>query len=538
MNLQTEGYHRIRDENTIDHHHLDDIDTALSHLETSFGRMRAALLRERNSSIPAVRLPSELLSEIFSYGKIHATLLATRVCHRWRVAALNHAPLWSTLNMVNKRNSHDILAAQLERAGSHPLNVTFDLLEGPGGVRSLSMLSVESTTIIERASSIANLSTQTLPPLWSPSLPLLKSLHLCVDQSTRVETFSLKPCNLRHLSIDFYRIRLPIPPPMVRILWTLHLKRTNEPALYILRVVVGIPTLRELVLDVCGSRDEAFPEEVDAIVQNRAPSSLKLVKLHHVSSPFLVCFLRPGIITSSTNLQIEPRPHIEFYRDLPTTAGWIDFENQYFLFQHGSAADSGCLTRVALGNVDRFPLIDRAISSVPRDSIERLFWTGASISDRSLECCPSLVVLAFEFYVAAAGKPKDRLTDVVNDELASSCPHLKYLGITIRRPKAGGILQRDDAEEAIDAFLEAWINSYGETFSIVEICDEYRPKRWMDKLDVLRMCADTFEIRKESVLNRFKPPTFPTPRQFVVQEKEEDLVSGAQPFRGFAQTFW
>jgi hypothetical protein len=101
---------------------------------------------------------------------------------------------------------------------------------------------------------------------------------------------------------------------------------------------------------------------------------------------------------------------------------------------------------------------------------------------------------------------------------------------------SSAILQRDDAEDAVSSFLEAWVNFYGEVFSTLELYDENRPGRWGQRLDVLKACAGIFEIKRRCVLEGLKAPTFPSLRRFITEpeEDERDQLS----FRGFAQTFW
>jgi F-box-like len=534
------GYFGTRDEFVIDPDQRDgarhNLDNALFRLEGSFARMRSALSRERNCATLAASLPPEILVEIFSYGGIRTTFLATRVCHRWRVSALNQASLWSQVNMASRKYSENLLRVQLERSGQYPLDLTFRLVEVLERVEN-KMLPEKPISIIRKASSISNLCTRTVSSEWSDALPLLESLHLCVHSSRAAEQFLLKPYNLRHYSIDFRGYQFPLPSQTVRNLWTLHLKRSNEPAIEILEAVVNMSCLRELYLDTCENGEDLSLELVDATIQNSKIGGLNVVYLKQVSTPFLTCFLRRGIVTSTTNVRLEPRPPASWQlpRDNPVNSVWIDFTLKCALYRH----DGGnALTHVALGEPNE-PNEALPICTMPDfasfEALNSLFWTGMNLRSPPFQLIPSLVTLAFKFHPARIGEPKESLIDVVDSYLASSCPRLRYLGVSIRRPKiSSAILQRDDAEDAISTFLEAWVDFHGEVFPTVELYDESRSRRWSQRLDVLKACTGSFEVKERCVLEDLNAPRFPSLRRFVVEDKGEEPL----PFRGFAQTFW
>lgn len=530
----------VRDELVIDPHKRDEardnLDNALIRLEASFGRMRSALSRERNSSVLAVRLPSEILVEIFGYGGVQAALLATRVCHRWRLAAFSQASLWSRVNMESRNHSAHLLQVQLERAGSYPLDLTFRLrTDGLGQVVNL-MVPDNPMSIIKKASSIANLSTRTASQEQSYTLPLLQSLHLCVDPAHAAWPRALKPCNLRHCSIDFFSHPFVLFSQSMRNLSTLHWKRSIEPVINVLKTVANISRLQELLLETCKNNEDPPPELLDDIIQNQRFDSLKRLYLKDVSLSFLTCFLHPGIVASMTNIRIEhcPPPSLQLQRGCPASSIWIDFNLNHVLYQHGFHE---VFTQISLGEANESIFTYTMPKFVSCEGITALFWTGANLRDPPFNSCPSLVKVAFEFHPARVGDPKESLTGLIGSYLASSCSQLQYLGISIRRPKmSSAILQRDDAEDAVSSFLEAWVNFYGEVFSTLELYDENRPGRWGQRLDVLKACAGIFEIKRRCVLEGLKAPTFPSLRRFITEpeEDERDQLS----FRGFAQTFW
>jgi hypothetical protein len=237
-------------------------------------------------------------------------------------------------------------------------------------------------------------------------------------------------------------------------------------------------------------------------------------------------------VTSTTNLRVEPRPLLswQLQRGNSATAVWIDFNLKYALYQH----DGGnALTHVALGEPNEPLSICTMPTFVSFEALNSLVWTGMNLKGPPF--IPSLVTLAFEFHPARVGEPKESLVDVVDSYLASSCPRLRYLGVSIRRPKiTSAILQRDDAEDAFSTFLEAWVDFHGEVFAKVDLYDESRSRRWLRRLDVLKACTGSFEVRGRCVLEDLNAPAFPGLRRFVVEDKKEETL----PFRGFAQTFW
>lgn len=526
-------YHR--DELLINRDEQDEarlyMDQAIDRLEESFGHLRSALMRERNSTVSAVRLPPEVLVDVLSYGGVRTTFLATRVCHTWRIAALSHAPLWSRIHMASRKFSKDLLQLQLEKSGSYPLDVTFDLVEESDSVIN-KRLPPMPTSIIERASSIANLATTTLPPNWSHPLPLLESLDLVVSQSTPVEEYAFKPSNLRHLSVKVRGTDIPLPPSVVRNLRTFHLHLSREPAIRILQIVINIKNLQELFLDGCQNRAEAPIEQVDEMVQNTKSTPLKLVHLKKLSDQFLLCFLRPEIVSPSTSLRIEPRPPMQFQRHIPTTSCWIDLKNKHTLYEHKPKTT---LTYMGLEDSSiAQPLLNMGMF-INFSMVTSLCWKGGTPQDPPFQFFPALASLTFELYPAIVGERRQGLGDIVGEYLLSSCPRLEYLGISIRRPKStSSVVQVDGAEHDLPAFLEEWVDTYGEVFSKVELFDEYLPRRWSDALDTLLTLTWSFELKEKCVMDSVQFPRFPETRQFVVKDLDEEPL----PFRGFAQTFW
>ncbi|PPQ85852.1 hypothetical protein CVT26_001943, partial [Gymnopilus dilepis] len=106
-------------------------------------RQRASACRLRNSHVPAVCLPFEIISKIFAFGLVAyeedkvagrtTTLPLTlgKVCHTWRSAAWSSSQLWSTfsLRITKDRCSVQAILLQewLERSGRRPLSIDISI---------------------------------------------------------------------------------------------------------------------------------------------------------------------------------------------------------------------------------------------------------------------------------------------------------------------------------------------------------------------------------------------------------------------------
>lgn len=457
------------------------------------------------------------------------TLLGIKICHKWRVAAFDCPRLWSRIDMTSIKYSSSLLMIQLERSGLYPLDITFNLLDTPESI-SNPLLQAESTALIERASSIANLSTRTLPPEWAEPLPLLESLHLIVSPLVSMDSYAFKPPNLRHLSVECLRNDIPLWPSVVRNLQTLHLHSSRDTAIKLLQIVLSIRNLQDLLLDACQSSQEASNEQVNSMIQKASFTPPQLVSLKSVSTPFLVCFLRPEIVPSSTTLRIGARPPKSFRRKTPATAAWIDTSRQCVLYEHGKGEGMTYIDMETPPDQPSSPYLSlyHMATFIDFSVVTSLYWKGRNLQDTTFQLFPSLKILAFEYYLAIVGQPRQGLKDIIGGYLASSCPHLHYLGISIRRHKSTSLLiQRDTSELEIRAFLEAWTDINGGLFSKVEIYDEYRPQRWENEVLVesLKALSESFEFKEYCVLEGLPYPDFKENRRFIFKEQDENLPS-------------
>ncbi|KAI0037518.1 hypothetical protein FA95DRAFT_1477608, partial [Auriscalpium vulgare] len=100
----------------------------------SMSAARRALRQQRNSLLPAARIPPEILRTIFAFcsevdepqmhSDVHSFgwLAVTYVCRRWRDVALAHAGLWTHVSFALGPVWADVFAA---RAQKMPLIVHF-----------------------------------------------------------------------------------------------------------------------------------------------------------------------------------------------------------------------------------------------------------------------------------------------------------------------------------------------------------------------------------------------------------------------------
>jgi hypothetical protein len=80
-----------------------------------------ALKLHRNTLVPVARLPTEILSIIFSLLRIPITpFFLSHVCHRWREISLNLPCLWSHINLTELTPA--CAAEMLTRARLRPYN--------------------------------------------------------------------------------------------------------------------------------------------------------------------------------------------------------------------------------------------------------------------------------------------------------------------------------------------------------------------------------------------------------------------------------
>ncbi|KAL1727553.1 hypothetical protein EV714DRAFT_286402 [Schizophyllum commune] len=122
----------------------------------SFDAHLAALKSHRNLIVPAVCMPSELLSEIFLFvafsgrpllrGRLQSWSYLMLVCRRWRAIGVSTPILWSRMHVAMRARdpAHLILPSPHHRirCKTHPLTMTIDLERDSTGQATLTLLPV------------------------------------------------------------------------------------------------------------------------------------------------------------------------------------------------------------------------------------------------------------------------------------------------------------------------------------------------------------------------------------------------------------
>lgn len=150
------------------------------------------LKRHRNALSPAVRLPPELLSQIFltlrddfhtkaeKASSSHDWMVVAFVCHHWREVALSTCALWSRINLARVKSDEHGLTL-LSRAHQVPLRVQLDLTSSSKtGERLLRQLSasMEHMQELNLVGHLTPAKGHQYQPFLTSSAPSLKSLRI------------------------------------------------------------------------------------------------------------------------------------------------------------------------------------------------------------------------------------------------------------------------------------------------------------------------------------------------------------------------
>ncbi|KAI0056577.1 hypothetical protein BV25DRAFT_1565659 [Artomyces pyxidatus] len=152
-----------------------------------------ALCFLRNSHTPVSRLPSEILTHIFSFFRVShldppdspcfppSWIAVTHVCRRWRDVALSSPGLWTNIVMNNKR----WMKATLARSRNAPISLHLELTYM--GVRTdpeVVWVALSHARRVKEISFKGSYLDPYLRPLFKLAAPLLESLHLCDKSSS------------------------------------------------------------------------------------------------------------------------------------------------------------------------------------------------------------------------------------------------------------------------------------------------------------------------------------------------------------------
>jgi hypothetical protein len=338
---------------------------------------------------------------------------------------------------------------------------------------------------------------------------------------------------LRHLSIRCRRRTLSQPTPaFTRQLRTLHIHNGASTASDTLQFILYFPQLQELFLQGFQNRTNSPPLSEYTLSNNCIPSP-HLIRLQDNSTEFMIQFLIPPLIQPGLSLYIEPFPgengpsSFSELRNDAVFSLWVDKRQRRVIYNH----DAG-LTELTLENNESrwdgftFP------RSMNLESVLSLAWiSGDPFTVEELTPFRSLVQLSFIYSPSPVGTTRATLTSTINNELVFTCPNLSYIGIILRKSVLTSVTYKDDAENALADFLDAWIEVHGRVFSEVQIQDEIKPNRWEEYMTTFQGIVESFEVGEVST--NLAAPVFPKCREFL----PEAIYTEPEVFRGFAQLF-
>jgi len=110
---------------------------AVSQLDRDVSTALVTIREWRNSLTPINRLPSEVLSLIPTHLPSEDLFRASSVCRRWRRTFIQHAVLWSKLDLTTARSDF-FVKTLLERAKGSALDIRFARLDHAGVLALLS----------------------------------------------------------------------------------------------------------------------------------------------------------------------------------------------------------------------------------------------------------------------------------------------------------------------------------------------------------------------------------------------------------------
>ena len=167
---------------------------AVSQLDHDTSIALATIREWRNTFVSINRIPSEVLSLIPTHLPYKSDLLhASHVCRHWRRTFIQHAALWSRLDLVVSRNDY-LVKTFLERAKGTPLDIR---IGGSVHAEILALLSPLSQRV-RSLDFVYGLwrDTQKLSDAVSGPLPLLHTLEINVSTPYRLGPETMDPPSL------------------------------------------------------------------------------------------------------------------------------------------------------------------------------------------------------------------------------------------------------------------------------------------------------------------------------------------------------
>ncbi|PVF96887.1 hypothetical protein CPB86DRAFT_477325 [Serendipita vermifera] len=202
------------------------------------------------------------------------------------------------------------------------------------------------------------------------------------------------------------------------------------------------------------------------------------------------------LISSYTNLYIEmdlvktEALALNWYRGEDTSSFWVDGDRTSHILNHGA-----CSTEIVLGLYQEPNAISKLPAFIDCLFIRSIYLGGGEpLTAHELGTFPNLTHFEFIIEISCFKTYKRALSDTLNSELPISCPNLNFIGLYIRSFFLVPISHVDGAESAIENFLEGWLDIHGKVFGTIRVEDGTKPSRWKEKIPLLEMMLNSFEL--------------------------------------------
>jgi hypothetical protein len=314
----------------------EEVAAELSWAATRLALYKSQVLMRRNSTIPAVRLPADILLYIFreavSLDRVNPdttklpvsthAFLVSHVCHQWRNLALANPTLWSTLFTVWRNKS--IMEDLAMRVASVPLTIytlvpdhqarlpeLFSMVAP--SIRALHIHAVFSTSIV------------IMLPGHEHLLPVLEELHLVCSNPSDIhdvdilETFTQRTPALQTLVLRNYIISSDASflARITRLAVTID--HSEVLIQYLLQLLSHVPLAEDVTLDTNIDHGAPF-EPPGALCVMRNMKELRLL-----DSPLILSKILPYLrLPASASLILLPTGEYGHDNHLPTLLNAIE----------------------------------------------------------------------------------------------------------------------------------------------------------------------------------------------------------------------
>ncbi|PVF96883.1 hypothetical protein CPB86DRAFT_786521 [Serendipita vermifera] len=506
--------------NTTSYSHSDDdiwrytLEAAIIGLDSNGKDISVKLRRERNDLVPATKLSDEVLGRVMSYGKMKDAVRWSWVCRRWRQAALNSPELWTQIELKGRTFDQDILLMQLDRSGTHPLDIDFGEM---GDRYALFLPHRILASLLSRSRSLTHLT----PLIWmnagisgSFEMPYLEILEavigfevgadsiICLQNSPKLQHLSLKG------SLQILFPGLTVGP----YLRTVYLSTASGHPTAVLFFLSRLPNLKELYLISMLAADNPGRLDHATIMESTTFPNLDFLCIKHCPGSYISGILIPPLITPDTNVYLEadtPESPIRLDRGGMVSTLWVDtFRRNSFLIGHQTS-----LTEILLKEDDNAKLLSQLPVFINCYCITTIDLNGYMPTSDELNAFPSLARLTILFAVSPADIEKRSLDTTLNQAVPMLCPQLQYIGLILRRMGPQTAAYIDGAAPAVEEFLNHWVRVHGKRFGTIRIQDEINPSRWSRRLvPLFETMLQSFELGDITNQESNIRPKFPATR--------------------------